>query len=110
MQAGLQWKQSTRYSKVRQLTLHFHGAQAGLKYYTNTYEHSLFICTHNLKHRTFAMRIRPQVVKDDNKGYVLTTETGGMMTSLNGAISILGYWIFVNKLSSVKVEYLKKKY
>ena len=54
--------------------------------------------------RRFALKIRPKVVPNDANGYVLTTETGGMMGSLNGATSILRNWIHFNKFSEIKVR------
>ena len=56
--------------------------------------------------RRFALRIRPKVVQNDDNGYVLTTESGGMMGSLNGATSILRNWIHFNNLSNLKVNNL----
>ena len=61
-------------------------------------------------YRRFALRIRPKVVKDDNTGYVLTTEAGTMLGCLSGSTSILRNWIHFNHLSSIQVEYLAKKY
>ena len=57
--------------------------------------------------RRFALRIRPKVVHKDENGYVLTTEAGGMMGSLNGATSILRNWIHFNNLSNIKVSNVK---
>ena len=70
----------------------------------NSYYHELSLF--NIKFlslRRFALTIRPKVLHNDENGYVLTTETGGMIRNLNGAISILRNWIRFNSLSSIKV-------